>query len=61
MNAGFSPDLIDSVVAGGAKGLVIVSLGNRNMTGAATKAVARAVEIAWSPPHSRREMRHDLS
>lgn len=44
MNAGFSPDLIDSAVASGAKGLVVAGVGNGNMTGAATKAVARAIE-----------------
>ena len=44
MNASFSPDLIDSAVASGAKGLVIAGVGNGNMTGAATKAVARAVK-----------------
>ena len=44
MNAGFSSDLIDSAVASGAKGLVIAGVGNGNMTGAATKAVARAVK-----------------
>ena len=44
MNAGFSSDLIDSAVTSGAKGLVIAGVGNGNMTGAATKAVARAVK-----------------
>ena len=43
MHAGFSADLIDSAVAGGARGLVIAGVGNGNMTGAAQAAVARAV------------------
>ena len=43
MNAGFSPDLIDSAVANGARGLVIAGVGNGNMTGAALEAVERAI------------------
>jgi L-asparaginase len=44
MNASFSPDLIDSAVANGAKGLVIAGVGNGNMTAEAQAAVKRAVE-----------------
>ena len=44
MHASFSPDLIDSAVASGAKGLVIAGVGNGNMTGAAQEAVKRAVK-----------------
>ena len=43
MHASFSPDLIDSAVANGAKGLVIAGVGNGNMTAAAQEAVKRAV------------------
>jgi L-asparaginase len=43
MNASFSPDLIDSAVANGAKGLVIAGVGNGNMTAEAQAAVKRAV------------------
>ena len=43
MNASFSPDLIDSAVANGAKGLVIAGVGNGNMTTEAQAAVKRAV------------------
>ena len=44
MQASFSPDLIDSAVAKGARGLVIAGVGNGNMTGAAQEAVKRAVK-----------------
>jgi len=43
VNAGFSPDLIDSAVASGARGLVIAGVGNGNMNQAALAAVDRAV------------------
>jgi L-asparaginase len=44
MHANFSPDIIDSAVLNGAKGLVIAGVGNGNMTSAALDAVKRAVK-----------------
>jgi L-asparaginase len=44
VNAGLSPDLIDSAVANGAKGLITAGVGNGNMTGSALQAIARAVK-----------------
>ena len=44
ITADVSPDLIDSAVANGAKGLVTAGVGNGNMTTGALKAVKRAVE-----------------
>ena len=44
MNAGVSPDLIDSAVANGARGLVIAGVGNGNMTSPALEAVKRAIK-----------------
>ncbi len=43
INADVSPDLIDSAVSNGAKGLVTAGVGNGNMTGAALEAVKRAI------------------
>ena len=42
MTADFSPDIIDSAVENGAKGIVIAGVGNGNMTGPTQKAVERA-------------------
>jgi L-asparaginase len=42
VTADFSPDLIDSAVENGAKGLVTAGVGNGNMTGATLEAVKRA-------------------
>jgi L-asparaginase len=42
ISAGVSPDLIDSAVANGAKGLVTAGVGNGNMTADALAAVERA-------------------
>ena len=43
ITAGVSPDLIDSAVENGAKGIVTAGVGNGNMTGEALEAVSRAV------------------
>ena len=43
ITADVSPDLIDSAVANGAKGLVTAGVGNGNMTSAALEAVKRAI------------------
>ncbi len=43
ITADVSPDLIDSAVANGAKGIVTAGVGNGNMTGPALEAVQRAV------------------
>jgi len=43
VTADVSPDLIDSAVANGAKGLVTAGVGNGNMTAAALEAVRRAI------------------
>ena len=42
-HAGMSPDLIDSAVASGAKGIVIAGVGDGNMTTPALDAVKRAI------------------
>jgi L-asparaginase len=42
ITADFSPDLIDSAVSNGAKGLVTAGVGNGNMTSATLEAVKRA-------------------
>lgn len=42
-HANMSPDIIDSAVANGAKGLVIAGVGDGNMTAPALEAVKRAV------------------
>ena len=44
ISAGFSPDLIDSAVASGARGLVIAGVGNGNLNQAALAAAGRAVQ-----------------
>jgi L-asparaginase len=43
ITADVSPDLIDSAVANGAKGIVTAGVGNGNMTGPALEAVKRAI------------------
>ena len=42
-HAGMSPDLIDTAVANGAKGIVIAGVGDGNMTTPALEAVRRAI------------------
>ena len=42
ITADVSPDLIDSAVENGAKGIVTAGVGNGNMTGSALEAVKRA-------------------
>jgi L-asparaginase len=42
MTADFSPDILDSAVEKGAKGIVIAGVGNGNMTAATQEAVKRA-------------------
>jgi len=44
ITADVSPDLIDSAVAKGAKGIVTAGVGNGNMTGPALEAVKRAIK-----------------
>ena len=43
-SADMSPDLIDSAVANGAKGIVVAGVGNGNMNKASVEAAARAVK-----------------
>jgi L-asparaginase len=42
-HAGMSPDVIDGVVANGAKGVIVAGVGDGNMTTAALAAVKRAI------------------
>jgi L-asparaginase len=42
-HAGMSPDVIDGVVANGAKGVIVAGVGDGNMTTAALDAVKRAI------------------